>query len=230
MKPISANPCVASHPRRGWLTCHVLWHERGFRGKTCRHAPLVERDRSSRVNSPWFQLCVFIPLLAVFISGCATTRGNQPAPVKTSIATSTTHGSVTAIVIEGGSQGGVSTDQILSNDPSVVRLQDITSVLLLYCATYRHLPASLEDLALMADPGTQLNFTSPASGRPYVYVPAGLQTPRGGKRIIVYDPALSANGKRWCILMGDSAPGKARTAEVFQMPETVFRTYQIPAP
>jgi hypothetical protein len=104
-------------------------------------------------------------------------------------------------------------------------LQDIEGAMLLYYAVNRHLPEKLDELKEFADVGTELNFTCPVSGQPYVYAPGGLQSAGRNKRIIMHDATAAHDGKRWCILMAPIKPGQAPYMEVLQMTDAMFRTY-----
>jgi hypothetical protein len=110
-------------------------------------------------------------------------------------------------------------------EPCAARLQDVEGAMLMYWAVNRHLPEKLDELKEFADVGTELNFTCPASGLPYVYAPGGLQSAGRPKRIIMHDATPAHDGKRWCILMAPIKPGQAPYMEVLQMPDALFRTY-----
>jgi hypothetical protein len=115
-------------------------------------------------------------------------------------------------------------DQAVNSDVSAMRLDDINGALLLYYRTNQSMPTSLNDLLAVPGFGADLNLVSP-SGQPYVYVPAGLTALGTPKLLIVYDPAETPQGKRWCILMARPQPGAALSAEVVDMPEVVFQSF-----
>jgi len=119
----------------------------------------------------------------------------------------------------------MSADQAVASDPCAARLQDLSGALLFYIAINKQLPAHLEDLQSMADVDTQLQYTCPVSGKPYLYIQGGLHAPAQPKQIVVADAAPSHNGKRWCVLMGKLEKGHASAMEVLEVPESVFRTY-----
>lgn len=119
----------------------------------------------------------------------------------------------------------MSADQAVASDPCASRLQDISGALLLYVAINKQLPPHLEDLQSMADVDTQLQFTCPVSGKPYLYIPDGLHAPAQAKEIVVADAEPSHHGKRWCVLMGKLEKGHASAMEVLEIPEATFHTY-----
>ena len=71
-----------------------------------------------------------------------------------------------------------------NTDPCAMRLHDVCGPLLLYYATNRALPAKLEQLSEVSGFESVKNFTCPASGKPYVYNPAGSEPggAGGGRR------------------------------------------------
>src|SRR5277367_445729 len=79
------------------------------------------------------------------------------------------------------------TDPATISDACADRMQDLCETMLLYYMTNKHLPATLPELQPYADPGTQLNFTCPTSGDPYVYVPGGLSASGVHDRLVLYD-------------------------------------------
>jgi hypothetical protein len=120
-------------------------------------------------------------------------------------------------------------DEAVSSDLSANRLHDIVGAILdYYVVNHNRLPDSLEDVRPFADVGTQLNFTSPSSGLPYQYSPAGLYASGQQKRIIVWEPKPDKQGIRWCILMPPLAAGKAVVPEVVPIQEKTFEAF-IPA-
>lgn len=127
-----------------------------------------------------------------------------------------------APVVRGN--GPVSADQAVYTDPSAIRLEDIDEAILLYYRVQGSMPPTLDDLRSLGSIAADLNLVSP-SGQPYAYVPGGLSAPGSQKLLVVYDPADSANGRRWCILISPPHPGAPLSAEVLALPEIVFRTY-----
>jgi hypothetical protein len=120
----------------------------------------------------------------------------------------------------------LSPDEAVDSDPSAIRLHDIAGALLQYYALNKRLPDRLEDAAALADTDQPLQLTSPASGKPYGYVPQGLVLEGRKKRIIVFDPAPH-QGQRWCVFIADQTrPGGAQSVEVLPVPEGVFGLYR----
>jgi hypothetical protein len=117
-------------------------------------------------------------------------------------------------------------DVLASLEPCAARLQDLAGVMLLYYAVHKQLPVALDELRAVAEFDQELNFTCPASGRPYVYNPAGLRYPGKDERLVLYDAdPTHAGGTRWGIV---AAPPKGkRPAAMWAVPltEEVFQTY-----
>jgi hypothetical protein len=102
-----------------------------------------------------------------------------------------------------------------------MRLHDVCGPLLLYYATNRALPAKLEQLSAVPGFENVNDFTCPASGKPYVYNPAGLPAPDRSMRLIIYD-AAAHGGTRWAIAI-PVAPGEGPlVAKVVAVPESFF--------
>jgi hypothetical protein len=110
-------------------------------------------------------------------------------------------------------------------DPCAIQLQDISGAMLLYYRDHGDLPEKLEELRSAALPGTELKFTCPASGKPYVYVRTGLQSAGRNKRIVLHDAEGSHDGNYWVVLMAPPKPGQAPFLETVLMPPNLFRTY-----
>ena len=118
----------------------------------------------------------------------------------------------------------VNTDDAIIPDASSARLDDIVGALLFYIRANQGVPPTLDDLKTLPGVPENLNTISP-SGQPYMYAPQGLTAPNSNKRLLVYDPEESANGRRWCILVSQVRPGAPLTAEVLALPEISFRAY-----
>jgi len=117
-------------------------------------------------------------------------------------------------------------DQAFNTDPSAMRLDDIEGALLLYYRDNQTMPPHLSDLDPYAKAvGITLVPISPTNGQPYGYDPNGMTAVGATKLLVVYDPAPSPNGRRWCIVMEPPRPGAALSAEVLDLPEFVFRSY-----
>jgi hypothetical protein len=88
------------------------------------------------------------------------------------------------------------------------RLDQLCGRLMVYYATYRRLPAQLEDLGTPADPLPPDALVCPVSKKPYVYDPAGVRVLGLQGRLIVYDYDPCHDGLRWGILAVQIQPGK----------------------
>ena len=86
-----------------------------------------------------------------------------------------------------------------NTDPCAMRMHDICGPLLLYYATNRALPARLEQLSEMPGFDHLKDFTCPASGKPYVYNPAGIPAPDRAMRLIIYDAVPAHGNVRWAV-------------------------------
>jgi hypothetical protein len=180
---------------------------------------------------------------ALALAGCVTTTTKSipttpmaDADLNVSAGTSGGNGNAQANTAAVDSFTGgdrrTSADEAVAANPSDVsagRLHDIEGMLLMYCALHKRMPARLEDLRPLADADTDLQLTAP-SGQPYLYVPYGLVAKGATLRIVVADPAPSAKGSRWCILVppvpiSSNAPA---SMEVVAVPEVAFRQY-VPA-
>jgi hypothetical protein len=151
-------------------------------------------------------------LLTAALAGCTSTQSKSPEFSK-----------------EGLANPNLSLDEALSADPSSVALQDISGDLLLYYAVNKQLPAHLEDLRSLSNETANLNLNSPVSKQEYMYVPDGLFAIGSDKRVIVYDPAPTPKGSRWCILYQPVATSDAPISlNVVSLPEAAFQAYQPP--
>jgi hypothetical protein len=167
--------------------------------------------------------------LILLVAGCETTTIKSVPTVDTGARSAPRSPITDADVIAAGADGRrLSADDAVGTDASASRLHDIEGALLLYDALHHHLPPTLDDLKPLDDAGMELQTNAP-SGQPYLYIPNGLVTLGSNHRIIVADPAPSAAGKRWCILLPPSpARGTGISASVLELPEATFRTY-VPA-
>jgi hypothetical protein len=119
-------------------------------------------------------------------------------------------------------------DEVVGSDECSNRMHNIEGALLMYYVTNHHLPIVLDEIKPFADAGTELKLTCPISNQPYVYSQAGLFAAGYDKRIIVWDPAPSHHGNRWCIVMPQAQANGALVPEVVQMPEKAFQAF-VPA-
>jgi hypothetical protein len=120
-------------------------------------------------------------------------------------------------------------DEALRSDPCAARLHAISGAMLEYYALHNRLPPALQNLASLADLDEPLNFTCPETGRPYVYVPTGLQSPKDSRLIVVHDAETHRSGQRWVILLQKPKGRQAASLWVVPMGEGEFRAHT-PAP
>ena len=117
-------------------------------------------------------------------------------------------------------------DAIVDTAPAAMRLQDIGGYILLYYREHQAMPPSLDELRKIPG-GGDLNFTSPSSGQPFAFSPAGMWIPNQGEKcIIAYDPARTPNGNRWCLFMMLPKNGAALSVDVVTLPEPMFLSYR----
>lgn len=117
----------------------------------------------------------------------------------------------------------------IHSDACAARLQDISGALLGYYAINNRLPATLAELNGLSDLDRPLAFTSPASGRPFTYVPAGLRSPADPRLIVLFDPAVDRQGLRWVIKLRRPRGRDAAATWVERIPNFSFQTY-VPPP
>ena len=115
-------------------------------------------------------------------------------------------------------------------NPDALRLQKITGALLRYFQQHHRLPATLSQLTPAASGASQLNFTCPTNGRPYVYAPAPLLGDLPSRRdwLLIYDPA-PVHGCRWVVLGQPPLGRQPVVMWVVSLDETTFRRIH-PAP
>ncbi len=102
--------------------------------------------------------------------------------------------------------------------PCADRLHDLCGPLLLYCSLHGRPPATLEELRALADPGEDLAFTCPDSGKPYLYDRDGIKVPGQPGFAIVRDAEAVHSGFRWAILVVDSQAGQPLGTRVVALP------------
>ena len=161
----------------------------------------------------WLLACVFASA-----AGCASapekrSTGTKPPSASSSSSTST-------ITTPEKSSAA-------NTDPCAMRLHDVCGPLLLYYATHRALPAKLEQLSQVPGFETVNDFTCPASGKPYVYNPAGIPAPDRTMRVIIYDAVAAHDGTRWGIAIPtNTGGGGTLVAKVVAVPEGRFSRTQ----
>lgn len=106
-------------------------------------------------------------------------------------------------------------------DPCAERLHDICGHLLLYHSVHNKLPPTLEQLRPAGDVPLP-PLVCPVSGKAYTYDPAGLASPDGKGRLVMYDPQPSHSEMRWAIMVATPADGAGVTARVILLPESEF--------
>ena len=117
----------------------------------------------------------------------------------------------------------------LQEDPCARRLHDLSGRLLLYYAQHGRLPASLDALPPL-DAANPTPAVCPASGRPYVYEPAGVRVPDQPGRLVLYDAQPSHAGMRWGVFVDEAPGGRRLTARVLLVPEETFRAAEAEPP
>ena len=109
-------------------------------------------------------------------------------------------------------------------DPCAMRLHDLSGALLLYHATYQHLPPTLDGLRSIPDAVSPLeSFSCPSSKQAYLYSPEGVAVAGQAGRVVVNDASPAHNGKRWAIEVLDSSPESPLVTKVVSLPESDFR-------
>ena len=161
----------------------------------------VPQDDRWRPCFPLGRLTYFIPVLLLAFAGCVEQTKTD------NVVIGGTARFPAGMKRPDGPGPNPAAEQFV-DDPCGDQMHDIVGALVMYHNLYHHLPEKLEEVQA-ALPGIALKFTCPTSGKPYVYVPAGLetdaisdqrylQTPGGiindagpKKRIILYDPEAS---------------------------------------
>jgi hypothetical protein len=110
-------------------------------------------------------------------------------------------------------------------DPCADRLQTICDTMLTFVAVKKKLPDSLEELRPFADVDAPLEFTCPASGKPYVYMPDGLGVPGQERRLILYDAIPAHNGWSWGVVMMPPSNPQPLTVSVVRLSPEVLKAY-----
>jgi hypothetical protein len=168
------------------------------------------------------RVLLIAPAMALGLAPCGCQTTTQNAPMNTSASNSRA-----ASVSDFSSAGPTnSPDAILSGDPSPGRLQDIGGYLMLFYHEYKRMPASLDELRTMPG-GDEVNVLSP-SGQPYGYYPDGAWSSKQPQKCVVaYDPMVSSNGFRWCLLMSlPKGNADALSVEAVSLPDSNFHQYK----
>lgn len=112
-----------------------------------------------------------------------------------------------------------------ATDPCANRLHELSGPLLGYYALNKRLPEKLEELAPLLDTGAEFNADCPVAGRPYVYVPRGLQAQGQERLLVLYDPTPAHAGLRWGVFIAPPRGGQLPSTYVLLMSEEVFRSF-----
>jgi hypothetical protein len=163
----------------------------------------------------WFLACL---VTALALPACKSTTDSTPAPR-----------SIVRVNGEEFSAGPADKaqplEQTLKSDPCAARLHAISGAMLEYYALHNRLPPTLHDLQSLADLDQPLQFTCTESGQPFVYVPAGLQSPDDTRRIILHDPVPDRSGLRWVIMMQKPRGRQPAAMWVVSLTDPLFRGY-----
>jgi hypothetical protein len=157
-------------------------------------------------------------LWCAMIGGCQTTTIRSGAAPMVSV--STAKGSAQPPTAFTG-------DAIEALDPCGDRIEDLCGPLALYYRDNHHGPARVEELGRYAIPGEQLNIACPASNKPYLCSPQGLEARGQDIRIYLYDAEPCHNGARWCaVARGRNVLNQPQIMYAVKMSEDVFRRFK----
>jgi hypothetical protein len=109
----------------------------------------------------------------------------------------------------------------VNTDPCAMRLHEISGALLLYFATHRDLPPTIEALEKAPGATDAGPLVCPVSNLPYLYLPAGLPAPDRESLIVLADAQPSHAGMRWAVTILPPANGPL-IAKVVPIPESQF--------
>jgi hypothetical protein len=104
-------------------------------------------------------------------------------------------------------------------------MHDLCGLLLQYYALNRQLPATIDELAPLADAGVEFSADCPTSGTPYVYDPSGLGTAGGERFLVLYDATPAHAGLRWGVFVAPPSGKQLPATWVIPMSDEVFRSY-----
>lgn len=149
-------------------------------------------------------------ILALFLAAC------QPAPPSAAPSAS----------------GPIAPQIPTVDDSCATRMHEIEESLLLYVASRRELPPTLDGLLSLA--GQKLELTCPVSGKPYVYHPNGLVTTNDPRVLVLYDSTPIHAGKRQAILLTPAKAGRAPIMDVVLITDEILKAFHaaptFPAP
>ena len=107
-------------------------------------------------------------------------------------------------------------------DPCAENLHELCGTLLMYYATHRRLPETLDDLRTAAALTPTVSLECPESRQTYVYDPDGFPRPNGPGRIVLYDAEPSHSGHRWTIAIEPVQRNDPLIPRVVAVPESAF--------
>lgn len=115
-------------------------------------------------------------------------------------------------------------------DPCAERLHALCGVLVQHYATTREFPRSREDLEKLVAGAGSGPLVCPASGKPYRYVPGGLEARTRALHLVLYDPEPVHAGKRWAVIFTQTKPTGPLTARVVLIEDDVVRAAEAREP
>jgi|GEM_PF-6468599 hypothetical protein len=137
--------------------------------------------------------CVLIMLTFTVTIGCASSQEKKHKPARPTQMTATSP-----------SQYQLGEDD--PTDPTAMALHDLAGQLLLFHATQRRMPASLEEFAGPSDfRSGQGAGIDPATRRLFLYAPDSPINPRLPGRVVLYQPLSQGARGRWALLVNDLA-------------------------
>ena len=113
----------------------------------------------------------------------------------------------------------------LATDPCAMRLHDISAAMLMYINLHKRMPESLEQLRPLADAGEDFHLVCPVSGKPYVYVPAGLGVVDQDRVLVIFDSEPAHNGWTWDIVLDPAVGNQPLTLTVVRHSQPVLKAY-----
>jgi hypothetical protein len=158
----------------------------------------------------------------VALGGCVTERKDGRAPAGTARPVKRTTGGP-ALPAEDVARPGGKPNEL--TDPCATRLHDLSGLLLLYYATNKRLPETLDELSSLTDFDMEFRTDCPVSGRPYVYAPAATPPPGSDQFLVLYDSVPAHRGLRWGVFILPPRDQQLPATKVILMTETVFRNY-----
>jgi hypothetical protein len=176
-------------------------------------------------------ICRFALVAAIatsLLGGCEPTSqapraANGDAPLQPQ-GTPVAHTGEHVLIPTGPDNKGLDPSRSFGKSECGDQLQDLSGALIQYYSLHKSMPAKLEDLAPLADPGAPLKFACPKSGKPYGYSPGGLVAPGKSSSIVIYDASPDHNGYRWCVFVHPSGVNQIVT-NVVPVKEDMFRQY-----